>query len=129
MRDFTAGAGFAAATKGRKLGPMTQANYERLFNPTEEHALLRQTVAEFARREVEPQAAEFDDKGQLNVELFRKTARHWANVHAGAKHKQEPGFTALLQQLKDMGVDESAARVALSSCGWDINKATEQLFS
>ncbi|WP_052555190.1 acyl-CoA dehydrogenase family protein [Enhygromyxa salina] len=45
---------------------------DELFNPTEEHRLLRQTIAEFARREVAPQAAEFDEKGELNVELFRK---------------------------------------------------------
>lgn len=50
---------------------MGERNYQRLFNPTEEHALLRQTVAELARREVEPQAAEHDAKGELNVTLFR----------------------------------------------------------
>ena len=38
-----------------------------LFQPTPEHELLRQMVAEFARREVEPQAAEFDAKGALNI--------------------------------------------------------------
>ncbi len=51
---------------------MAERNYDRLFTPTEEHALLRKTVAEFARREVEPQAAQFDEKGVLNVELFRQ---------------------------------------------------------
>jgi isovaleryl-CoA dehydrogenase len=45
-----------------------------LFHPTPEHELLRQMVAEFARREVEPQAAEFDAKGELNLALFRKLA-------------------------------------------------------
>jgi len=45
-----------------------------LFHPTPEHALLRQVVAEFARREVEPQAAASDEKGELNVALFRKLA-------------------------------------------------------
>jgi len=45
---------------------------DALFNPTEEHRLLRQTIADFARREVAPQAAEFDEKGELNVALFRK---------------------------------------------------------
>ncbi|HVH98646.1 MAG TPA: acyl-CoA dehydrogenase family protein [Enhygromyxa sp.] len=45
---------------------------DALFNPTDEHRMLRQTVAEFARREVAPQAAEFDEKGELNIELFRK---------------------------------------------------------
>ncbi|MBA3548542.1 MAG: acyl-CoA dehydrogenase family protein [Nannocystis sp.] len=43
-----------------------------LFNPSEEHRMLRQMVAEFARREVDPQAAEFDHKGLLNVALFRR---------------------------------------------------------
>jgi isovaleryl-CoA dehydrogenase len=43
-----------------------------LFNPTEEHALLRQTVADFARNEVEGQAEEYDRLGCLNVPLFRK---------------------------------------------------------
>jgi isovaleryl-CoA dehydrogenase len=43
-----------------------------LFDPTDEHRMLRQTVADFAKREVEPQAAEFDQKGVLNQPLFRK---------------------------------------------------------
>jgi isovaleryl-CoA dehydrogenase len=51
---------------------MAGSAYERLFNPTEEHRLLRQTVAEFARRKVEPQAAEHDERGVLNVPLFRE---------------------------------------------------------
>jgi len=51
---------------------MGDRNYERLFNPTEEHALLRKTVAELARREVDPQAAEHDALGRLNVGLFRR---------------------------------------------------------
>ena len=45
---------------------------DALFNPTEEHRLLRQTIADFARRSVEPQAARFDEKGELNVPLFRE---------------------------------------------------------
>ncbi|TNE87473.1 MAG: isovaleryl-CoA dehydrogenase [Deltaproteobacteria bacterium] len=47
-------------------------SYDHLFNPTEEHRMLRDMVADFTRNEVEPQAAEFDEKGVLNVELFRK---------------------------------------------------------
>ncbi|UJR80177.1 acyl-CoA dehydrogenase family protein [Sandaracinus amylolyticus] len=43
-----------------------------LFNPTDEHRMLRQTVADFARREVDPQAAEHDASGELNKPLFRK---------------------------------------------------------
>jgi isovaleryl-CoA dehydrogenase len=43
-----------------------------LYNPTEVHQLLRESVAEFTAREVEPQAEEFDRREQLNIPLFRK---------------------------------------------------------
>lgn len=45
---------------------------DELFNPSEEHRLLRQTIADFTRKEVEPQASEYDQKGELNVGLLRK---------------------------------------------------------
>ncbi len=43
-----------------------------LFDPTPEHQMLRQMVRDFTREEVEPQAAEFDQKQALNVPLFRR---------------------------------------------------------
>jgi isovaleryl-CoA dehydrogenase len=43
-----------------------------LFNPTEEHKLLRDMVRNFAEREVAPQAAEHDKTERFNLELFRK---------------------------------------------------------
>jgi len=43
-----------------------------LFNPTEEHAMLRDMVAEFAAAEVEPQAEHQDKVGALNIPLFRQ---------------------------------------------------------
>ena len=43
-----------------------------LYNPTDVHQMLRESVAEFTLREVEPQAEEFDRREQLNVPLFRK---------------------------------------------------------
>lgn len=43
-----------------------------LFNPTEEHQMLRQTVREFVAGEVEPQAHEYDRKELFNLALFRK---------------------------------------------------------
>ena len=46
--------------------------YDALFNPTEEHAALRELVAGFARAEVAPQADEFDRREQLNVPLLRR---------------------------------------------------------
>ncbi len=43
-----------------------------LFNPTEEHVMLRQMVREFVANEVESQALEFDRKEQFNLPLFRR---------------------------------------------------------
>ncbi|HTJ46527.1 MAG TPA: acyl-CoA dehydrogenase family protein, partial [Kofleriaceae bacterium] len=43
-----------------------------LYDPSEEHAMLRQTVRDFARDVVEPQAMEHDENGTLNVGLMRK---------------------------------------------------------
>jgi hypothetical protein len=37
-------------------------NAMSLFNPTEEHAQLRQLAASFAKNNIGPQAAEFDKK-------------------------------------------------------------------
>ena len=51
---------------------MNCTSADLLFDPTEEHALLRKVVSDFARNEVDSQAAEYDQKGCLNVQLFRR---------------------------------------------------------
>lgn len=43
-----------------------------LYNPSEEHKMLRETVRQFVKEEVEPQAHEYDRKEMFNVPLFRK---------------------------------------------------------
>jgi isovaleryl-CoA dehydrogenase len=53
---------------------MTHDDPRTLFDPTDEHRMLRQMVRDFARNEVEPQAEEQDAKGGLNRALFAKTA-------------------------------------------------------
>jgi isovaleryl-CoA dehydrogenase len=45
---------------------------DQLLNPTDEHAMLRDTVRQWARSDVERQAMEHDEKGTLNVALLRK---------------------------------------------------------
>jgi isovaleryl-CoA dehydrogenase len=44
------------------------------YTPTEEHALLRETIAQFALERVAPQAEEHDASGTLNIELLRELA-------------------------------------------------------
>lgn len=43
-----------------------------LFNPTEEHQVLREMIRSFAEREVDPQAEEYDRSEAFNLDLFRK---------------------------------------------------------
>lgn len=43
-----------------------------LFDPSEEHRMLRESVSAFTRERVEPQAAEYDRRGHLNLSLFRE---------------------------------------------------------
>ena len=43
-----------------------------LFNPTDEHRMLRRTLRDFVEREVDPQALEHDRHERFNLELFRK---------------------------------------------------------
>ena len=45
---------------------------EALFNPSEEHKMLRQMLAEFVKNEVEKQAEEYDHKEEFNLALFRQ---------------------------------------------------------
>jgi short-chain 2-methylacyl-CoA dehydrogenase len=40
--------------------------------PTEEHKVIRQTVRDFAEREIKPLARELDEKGEFSIELTRK---------------------------------------------------------
>lgn len=48
-------------------------NYD-LYNPTDEHKMLRETLVSFTQAEVEPQANEYDRKENFNLGLFKKAA-------------------------------------------------------
>ncbi len=43
-----------------------------LFNPSEQHQVLREMVRSFAEKELAPQAEEYDRSEQFNLALFRK---------------------------------------------------------
>ena len=43
-----------------------------LFNPSPEHAMLRDMMRSFTEEHIEPQAEEFDERGVLNQPLFRQ---------------------------------------------------------
>merc|ERR1712025_607893 len=76
----------------------------------------------------DPQDAVVARQYSDNFNAFKLTAQHWATAYAGASYTN-PDYETKLRRLKDMGVDDNAARVALSSCNWDVYRATEQLFN
>ena len=79
---------------------------ESLLEPTEEHAMLRQTVADFTRAEVEPQAEEHDRTGKLNVALLRRVGQLGL---LGITVPEEAGGA---------GMDATAAVIAHEELAW-----------
>jgi isovaleryl-CoA dehydrogenase len=77
-----------------------------LYNPTEEHALLRRTVHDFVQREVEPQALEHDREEKFNLPLFRRAG--------------ELGLLGLTvsPEYGGSGLDASAAIIAHEELAW-----------
>lgn len=54
----------------------------------------------------DPQDAVVAKQFVSQPELFKKTARNWAQAYAGASGQIESDFRDKIRQLKDMGVDE-----------------------
>ncbi|CAO1319481.1 unnamed protein product [Diamesa tonsa] len=76
----------------------------------------------------DPQDAVVASQYKENHDMFILTAKHWTNVYAKGPHK----FTDCdnkIQRLKDMGINEYDARAQLSRHNWNLERATEQLFS
>ncbi|XP_043285918.1 ubiquitin-conjugating enzyme E2-22 kDa isoform X1 [Venturia canescens] len=77
----------------------------------------------------DPQDAVVAKQYKENPEMFRQTAKHWTSVYAGGRPEEKIELHEKIRRLTDMGVEEHNARVALSSYNWDLERATEQLFS
>ncbi|CAO1322497.1 unnamed protein product [Diamesa hyperborea] len=96
----------------------------------------------------DPQDAVVASQYKENHDMFILTAKHWTNVYAKGKtklrlhHKDQflihlflsgpHKFTDCdnkIQRLKDMGINEYDARAQLSRHNWNLERATEQLFS
>uniref|UniRef100_A0A1B6E9Y1 E2 ubiquitin-conjugating enzyme n=1 Tax=Clastoptera arizonana TaxID=38151 RepID=A0A1B6E9Y1_9HEMI len=76
----------------------------------------------------DPQDAVVARQYKEDIDMFRLTARHWTSIYAGGSNRNAE-FDNKIRRLTDMGVEEDQARVALSSFNWDIERATEQIFS
>lgn len=76
----------------------------------------------------DPQDAVVAKQYKENPEMFNATARHWTNVYAGGPNRN-PDFDSKIQRLTDMGVMSHDARVALSTYNWELERATEAIFT
>lgn len=76
----------------------------------------------------DPQDAVVAKQYKENPEMFNSTAKHWTNVYAGGPNKNTD-FDNKIQRLADMGVLNHEARVALSTYNWDLERATESIFT
>uniref|UniRef100_S4PHK9 Ubiquitin conjugating enzyme 4 n=3 Tax=Pararge aegeria TaxID=116150 RepID=S4PHK9_9NEOP len=76
----------------------------------------------------DPQDAVVAKQYRESQHLFILTARHWTNIYAGGPTVIWE-FNQKVQRLVDMGVDAHEARVALSHYDWELERATEQIFS
>uniref|UniRef100_A0A0A9XGU5 E2 ubiquitin-conjugating enzyme n=1 Tax=Lygus hesperus TaxID=30085 RepID=A0A0A9XGU5_LYGHE len=76
----------------------------------------------------DPQDAVVAKQYKDHIETFKLTARFWTSTYAGGPSADEE-CSRKVQRLMDMGVEKERACVALSTFDWDIERATEQLFS
>ncbi|EEC07982.1 ubiquitin protein ligase, putative [Ixodes scapularis] len=75
----------------------------------------------------DPQDAVVARQFKENPEMFKLTAQHWAQVYAGGGARSP--FTKECNHLRLLLPLQHRARVALSSYSWDLEKATEAIFS
>jgi len=76
----------------------------------------------------DPQDAVVARQCKEKPQVFQLTAQHWAHAYAGGP-TNNPDYETKIRRLKDLGVTEMNARASLSACDWDLERATEQIFS
>lgn len=76
----------------------------------------------------DPQDAVVATQYKSDPNLFAATAGLWTHLYAGGPHAH-PDLQSQVTTLTEMGVDHTRAVIALSSCHWDMQKATDFLFS
>uniref|UniRef100_A0A1L8DST0 E2 ubiquitin-conjugating enzyme n=1 Tax=Nyssomyia neivai TaxID=330878 RepID=A0A1L8DST0_9DIPT len=76
----------------------------------------------------DPQDAVVASQYKDNYDMFVLTAKHWTTAYACGPVRYHELDTKI-QRLKDMGIEENEARAALSRYNWDIERATQNLFS
>ncbi|KAK2563604.1 Ubiquitin-conjugating enzyme E2 K [Acropora cervicornis] len=64
-----------------------------------------------------------------NPEIYKKTARHWAEVFAGAPSSKDRDCEQKISRLTSMGFTKNQSLVALSTHSWNAERAVESLLN
>ncbi|OZC06071.1 ubiquitin--protein ligase [Onchocerca flexuosa] len=75
----------------------------------------------------DPQDAVVARQYMDNLQLYKRTARFWAQHYAKAEGKRDDEFWNKIDKLKDMGVKQEEAISALSCNWWDLSRATDYM--
>ncbi|XP_068701380.1 ubiquitin-conjugating enzyme E2 K-like [Montipora capricornis] len=77
----------------------------------------------------DPQDAVVAQQFKEHPEIYRKTARHWAEVYAGAPSSSDRECEQKIRRLTSMGFSKNQSLVALSTHSWNAERAVESLLN
>ena len=107
----------ASATPSWTEDVDSPSSLSKLFNPTDDHAALREMVRAFAEREVEEQATEHNRTETFNVDLFRKLGSNDGGLGVlGLTVPEEYGGTGMIDATAVSIVHEELSYVDPAFC-------------
>jgi len=77
----------------------------------------------------DPQDAVVAQQYKENPEIYRRTAKHWAEVYAGAPSSNDQDCEQKISRLTSMGFTKNQSLVALSTHNWNAERAVESLLN
>lgn len=77
----------------------------------------------------DPQDAVVAQQYKENPDIYRRTARHWAEVYAGAPPSYDKDCEQKVTRLTSMGFTRNQSLVALSTHSWNAERAVESLLN
>lgn len=77
----------------------------------------------------DPQDAVVARQYKEHPEVYWRTAKHWAEVYAGAPSSHNIDFEQKISRLTSMGFTKTQSLVALSTHSWNSERAVESLLS
>lgn len=77
----------------------------------------------------DPQDAVVASQYKADLQLFKRTAAHWACAYGGAPPAVDSSEHKMIKSMMAMGFDEQTSIAALSNKGWNLEAAIESVVS